>query len=196
MKNPFNLGYYKTEELKNFGFLSIGDDVQIAKTCNIVGIENISIGNNVRIDAFTTIVSSKKEKIIIGSNIHIGAYCYLSGNYGIEIYDFSNLSQAVKLYTNSDDFSGNSMTNSTIPDKYKKISSGKIILKKHVIIGSTSVVMPNVILEEGVAVGALSFVNKSLKEWRIYIGSPVKLLKERSRKIIELENEWINYIKS
>jgi galactoside O-acetyltransferase len=90
MKNPFNLGYYKTEELKNFGFLSIGDDVQIAKTCNIVGIENISIGNNVRIDAFTTIVSSKKEKIIIGSNIHIGAYCYLSGNYGIEIYDFSN----------------------------------------------------------------------------------------------------------
>ena len=32
--------------------------------------------------------------------------------------------------------------------------------------------------------------------WRIYMGSPVKLLKERSRKIIELENEWINYIKS
>lgn len=196
MKNPFNLGYYKTEELKNFGFLSIGYDVQIAKTCNIVGIKNISIGNNVRIDAFTTIVSSKKEKIIIGSNIHIGAYCYLSGNYGIEIHDFSNLSQAVKLYTNSDDFSGNSMTNSTIPDKYKKISFGKIILKKHVIIGSGSIVMPSIILEEGVAIGALSFVNKSLKEWRIYIGCPVKILKERSRKIIELENEWINYIKS
>ncbi len=196
MKNPFNLGYYKTEELKNFGFLSIGDNVQIAKTCNIVGIENISIGNNVRIDAFTTIVSSKKEKIIIGSNIHIGAYCYLSGNYGMEIYDFSNISQSVKLYTNSDDFSGNSMTNSTIPDKYKNISFGKIILKKHVIIGSGSVVMPSVILEEGVAIGALSFVNKSLKEWRIYIGCPVKTLKERSRKIIELENEWVNYIKS
>ena len=196
MKNPFDLGYYKTEELKNFGFLSIGNDVQIAKTCNIVGIENISIGNNVRIDAFTTIVSSKKEKIIIGSNIHIGAYCYLSGNYGIEIHDFSNLSQAVKLYTNSDDFSGNSMTNSTIPDKYKNISFGKIILKKHVIIGSGSILMPNVILEEGVAVGALSFVNKILKEWKIYIGCPVNILKERSRKIIELENELVNYIKS
>lgn len=190
MKNPFNLGYYKTEELKNFGFLSIGYDVQIAKTCNIVGIENISIGNNVRIDAFTTIVSSKKEKIIIGSNIHIGAYCYLSGNYGIEIYDFSNISQSVKLYTNSDDFSGNSLTGSCIPDKYKKISFGKIILKKHVIIGSGSIVMPSVILEEGVAIGALSFVNKSLKEWRIYIGCPVKLLKERSKKIIELENDF------
>ena len=72
MKNPFNLGYYETEELKTFGFLSIGDDVEISKTCNIVGLENISIGNNVRIDPFTTIVSSKKEKIVIGSNIHIG----------------------------------------------------------------------------------------------------------------------------
>ena len=192
MKNPFDLGYYKTEELKNFGFLSIGNDVQIAKTCNIVGLENISIENNVRIDSFTTIVSSKKEKIIIGSNVHIGAYCYLSGNYGIEIHDFSNISQSVKLYTNSDDFSGNSLTGSCVPDKYKKIYFGKIILKKHVIIGSSSLVMPNVTLEEGVAVGALSFVNKSLKEWNIYVGSPVRLLKERSKKIIDLENEWGN----
>ena len=187
MKNPFNLGYYKTEELKNFGFLSIGDNVQIAKTCNIVGIENISIGNNVRIDAFTTIVSSKKEKIIIESNIHIGAYCYLSGNYGIEIHDYCNLSQSVKLYTNSDDFSGNSMTSSVIPDKFKNIKYGKIILKKHVIIGSTCVIMPNIILEEGVAVGALSFVNKGLKEWGIYSGNPAKFLKQRSKKMLELE---------
>ena len=194
MKNPFNLGYYKTEELKNFGFLSVGNDVRIAKTCYIVGVENISIGNNVRIDAFTTIISSKKEKISIGSNIHIGAYCYLSGNYGIEMHDYSNLSQAVKLYTNSDDFSGNSLTGSCVPDKYKKISFGKIILKKHVIIGSGSIVMPSVILEEGVAIGALSFVNKSLKEWGIYVGCPVKFLKERSRKIIELENDLNNYI--
>ena len=192
IKNPFDLGYYETEELKNFGFLSIGNDVKIAKTCNMVGLENISIGNNVRIDAFTTIISSKKEKIIIGSNVHIGAYCYLSGNYGIEMHDYSNLSQSVKLYTNSDDFSGNSMTNSTIPDKYKNISFGKIILKKHVIIGSGSILMPSVILEEGVAVGALSFVNKNLKEWAIYFGYPIKFLKERSKKIIDLEIEFYN----
>jgi galactoside O-acetyltransferase len=112
------------------------------------------------------------------------------------MHDFSGISQSVKLYTNSDDFSGNSLTGPCVPDKYKKISFGKIILKKHVIIGSTSIVMPNVILEEGVAVGALSFVSKSLKEWRIYMGCPIKFLKERSKKIIELENEWVNYIKS
>jgi galactoside O-acetyltransferase len=189
-KNLFNLDYYKTKELKNFGFLSIGDDVQIAKTCNIVGIQNISIGNNVRIDAFTTIVSSKKEKIIIGSNIHIGGYCYLSGNYGIEMHDFSNLSQGVKIYTNSDDFSGNSMTNSVIPEKFKNIKYGKVILKKHVIIGSTCVIMPNITLEEGVAIGALSFVNKSLKQWRIYAGNPAMFLKKRNKKILELEKRF------
>ena len=46
------------------------------------------------------------------------------------------------------------------------------------IIGSGSIVMPNITLEEGVAVGALSFVNKNLKEWAIYFGYPIKFLKE------------------
>lgn len=190
MNNPFNLGFYCEDELKNFGFLSIGTNVKIAKTCNIVGLENISIGNNVRIDAFTTIVSSKKEKIIIGSNIHIGAYCYLSGNYGIEMHDFSGMSQGVKLYTNNDDYSGNSLTNPSIPEEFKNISFGKIIFKKHVIVGSNTIIMPNVTLEEGVAVGALSFVNKSLKEWNIYMGCPAKIIKERSKKLIELEDQY------
>jgi len=35
-----------------------------------------------------------------------------------------------------------------------------------------------------------------LKKWRIYMGCPIKLIKERLKKIIELENEWVNYIKS
>lgn len=192
IKNPFDLGYYETKELKEFGFLSIGNDVKIAKTCNMVGVENISIGNNVRIDAFTTIISSKKEKIIIGSNVHIGAYCYLSGNYGIEMDDYSGISQGVKIYTNNDDYSGNSLTSPCIPDKYKKIIFGKVKLKKYVIIGSGSIVMPNITLEEGVAVGALSFVNKNLKEWAIYFGYPIKFLKERSKKIIDLEIEFYN----
>jgi galactoside O-acetyltransferase len=190
MNNIFNLKYYESEELKKFNFLKIGYNVKISKLCNIIGLENISIGNNVRIDSFTTIISSLKKEIIIGSNIHIGAYCYLSGNYGIEIHDYCNLSQAVKLYTNSDDFSGNSMTGSVIPDKFKNINCGKIILKKHVIIGSTCIVMPNITLEEGVAIGALSFVNKSLKEWGIYSGNPAKFLKQRSKKMLELEKSF------
>lgn len=190
MNNPFNLGFYCEDELKNFGFLSIGTNVKIAKTCNIVGLENISIGNNVRIDAFTTIIASKNEKTIIGSNIHIGAYCYLSANYGIEMQDFSGMSQGVKLYTNNDDYSGNSLTNPSIPEEFKNISFGKITLKKHVIIGSNTIILPKVTLEEGVAVGALSFVNKSLKEWKIYMGCPIKVIRERSKKIIELEDQY------
>lgn len=156
----------------------------------MVGLENISIGNNVRIDAFTTIISSKKEKIIIGSNVHIGAYCYLSGNYGIEMDNYSAISQGVKIYTNNDDYSGNSLTSSCIPDKYKKIIFGKVRLKKYVIIGSGSIVMPNITLEEGVAVGALSFVNKNLKEWAIYFGCPIKFLKQRSKKMLDLEKDF------
>ena len=45
-----------------------------------------------------------------------------------------------------------------------------------------------VIIEEGVSVGAMSLVNKSLNKWNIYIGIPCKKLKERKKDILELED--------
>jgi acetyltransferase-like isoleucine patch superfamily enzyme len=187
MKNLLNSGYYEENELKSFGFKFIGNNVKIAKTCNIINLENISIHNNVRIDAFSTIISSLEHEIIIGSNIHIGSYCYFSGNEGIIIEDFCNISQAVKIYTRNDDYSGESLTGAVIPIEFKKITKGKVILKKHVIVGSSSVIMPNLTLEEGAAIGALSFINKNIEAWKIYAGCPAKFIKNRSNKLLDLE---------
>ena len=47
-------------------------------------------------------------------------------------------------------------------------------------------VFPNLIIPEGVAVGACSLVTKSLDEWGIYVGVPVKRIKDRSRCMVEL----------
>ena len=68
----------------------------------------------------------------------------------------------------------------------RKIVKSPIILEKYVIIGANCVVLPGVRLEEGVAIGANSLVNKSCKEWGIYGGSPIKLLKERSKDLLSL----------
>jgi acetyltransferase-like isoleucine patch superfamily enzyme len=38
-----------------------------------------------------------------------------------------------------------------------------------------------------VAVGALSLVTKDLPAWGIYFGAPCKRLRERSRRLLELE---------
>ena len=46
--------------------------------------------------------------------------------------------------------------------------------------------MPNITINEGVAIGALSFVNKSLKDWNIYYGNKIKKSKKRSKNFFKI----------
>ncbi len=71
-KNNYNSEFLNNLELKKINFKKIGKNVLISKNVLIVGAENISIGSNVRIDAFTSLIAPKK-KLKIGSYVHIGA---------------------------------------------------------------------------------------------------------------------------
>lgn len=193
--NKFDHGFYNSEELREMGFKKVGKNVMIEKNCTIIGIENISIGDNVRIDGYSSIIANNGY-CSIGSYIHIAAYSFLSAVYGIELHDFSGLSQGVRIYSATDDYSGNSMTNPMVPEKYKKVKTGKVILNKHVIIGSGSVILPGVEIGIGSSVGALSLVTKSLDEWGLYAGNPVKRIKDKPKKILESEAEFLNEIKN
>jgi len=183
--SPFMSRYLTELELSNSGFKFVGKNVMVHENINIHGIENISIGNNVRIDPYTSLIAT--GLITIGSYIHIGSYCYLSGGESIVMEDFSGLSQGVKLYTRSDDYSGEYLTNPTVPSQYTNIEKGAITLRKHVIVGSGSVILPGVTVGEGSAVGALSLVNKSLPEWGIFTGVPARKLKDRSKNLLKHE---------
>jgi acetyltransferase-like isoleucine patch superfamily enzyme len=171
--------------LNEVGFKSRGDNVSIAENAVIHGAENISLGSNIRIDSFVTIIAT--GPITIGSYVHIGSYCLLSGGSGIVMEDFSGLSQGVKLYSRSDDYSGEYLTNPCVPASYTNVSSGQITLGKHVMIGSGSVILPGVTIEEGCSVGALSMMHKSVPGWGVYFGSPARRVGERSKRLLELE---------
>jgi len=175
--------YYSEIELQALGLKSIGKNVQISRLTCFYSPDNISIGDEVRIDDFC-ILSGRIE---IGCFVHIAPYCGLYGNYGIVMKDFSGLSSRVSIYSGSDDYSGNYLTNPTVPEKYKNIHSGEVILEKHAIIGASSVILPNVKIGEGTAVGSLSLVIKDLEPWKIYGGIPCKLIRDRNRGILDLE---------
>ena len=51
--------------------------------------------------------------------MHIGSCSYLSATEGIELKSFSGIGQGVKLYSVSDDYSGNSLTNPTTGRSFK-----------------------------------------------------------------------------
>ena len=188
--NPFDRGYYNEVDLKNAGFKAIGLNVRIAKNCTIIGLENIELSHNIRIDGPTSIVASGSGRLILGSHIHIGSGCHLSAGAGIEMGDFSGLSQGVRIYSKSDDYTGNSLTNATVPAKYKLVSEGTVRLGRHVIVGSGSVILPGVSIGEGSAIGALTLVGKSLDPWGVYFGVPAVKLKNRSKRLLELEAQF------
>jgi galactoside O-acetyltransferase len=181
--------FYTEEELKTLGLKSYGKNVYISKKSSIYGANNISIGDNVRIDDFCIL----SGKIIIGNYIHISAGAYLyGGDAGILINDFAGISARALIYAISDDFSGEFLVGSMISDNYRKVISKKVIIEKYVQIGAGSIVLPGCIIQEGVAIGAGSMVNRNLNEWNIYIGTPAKKLKKRQKKIILLEKEFLN----
>lgn len=83
------------------------------------------------------------------------------------------------------------MTNSTIPKEYKNEYKSKVILRKYSIVGAGSIIMPGVVLSEGTSVGAMSLVLKSTEPWGIYVGNPVKRLKDRKKDLLEFEKKYL-----
>ena len=180
--------FYTEEELKGIGFAKIGKSVLISRKASIYSAELIEIGNNVRIDDFCIL----SGKIKIGNYVHISAGCYLfAGDVGIELNDFSGISSRVTIYAVSDDYSGDFMTNSTVPEKYRHIIKGKIVLEKYVQIGSGSTILPGVNIGEGTAIGAMSLISRDVGSWKIAVGIPAKEIKDRSKKLLELERKFL-----
>ncbi|HFK1546008.1 acyltransferase [Bacillus albus] len=185
--------FYSQEELKKIGFLSVGKNVLISKKASIYNPGTMSVGNNVRIDDFCIL----SGKITIGSYSHISAYVALyGGEVGIEMHDFANISAKTIVYAVLDDFSGNALMGPTVPNQYRNVKTGKVILKKHAIIGANSIVFPNVTVGEGAAVGAMSMVKKSLDDWYTYAGIPARKVKSRQKKMLELEIDFFKNINS
>lgn len=180
--------FLSEKEIKKLGIKYCGENVLISRNAILYNPEKLVIGNNVRIDDFTTI----SGKVHLGDYIHIAQFCGLyGGEDGIFMEDFSGLSSKCTIYATSNDYSGESMTNPMVPEKYKKTDkNSKVIIEKHVVIGATSVVLPGVVIGIGSSVGAMSLVNKSLEPWGMYAGIPVKRIKERSKKLLELEEQF------
>lgn len=182
------------EQVRAIGFAEVGKNVLISAKASFYGASRIKLGNNVRIDDFC-IFSAGAGGIEIGSYIHVAAYSLLIGAGKISLSDFSGLSSRVSIYSSSDDYSGGFLTNPVVPSDYTNVSHADVFIGKHVIVGSGSVILPGVTLHDGVAVGALSLVNKSCEEFSIYAGNPAKKIKNRKRDLLELEDEFLKSVK-
>jgi acetyltransferase-like isoleucine patch superfamily enzyme len=179
--------FYTEKEIEELGFKEYGRSLLISRKASFYDIENIRIGSHTRIDDFCILSGN----ISIGSYVHVSAYVALYGKRGIELKDFSGLSPRVTIFSVVDDFSGNSLIGPTVPERYSNVCGGKVTISKYVQIGAGSIIMPNILIGEGTAIGALSLVKNNLEAWIIAAGIPAVRLKERHRDLVNKAHELL-----
>lgn len=144
-------------------------NVKTFEYTKIIGLENIEFGKNIIIDDFVLIYA--KEKIKIGSFVHIASFTSISGGGKLIMEEFSGLASGCRIITGTDDFKDWGFGNPTIDNQFRNAKVGKVKIGKFAIIGTNSTVLPNVTIGEGVAVSANSLITKDLEPWGIYVGN-------------------------
>ncbi|MCH2214518.1 MAG: acyltransferase [Flavobacteriales bacterium] len=183
------MAFLSEKRINQLGFQKLGRNVQISDKASIYQPHLISLGDNVRIDDFV-VISPSDEPFVFGSYIHIASHCTIIGRSGLTMKTYSGLSGRVSVYTSSDDYSGDFMTNPTVPKVFTNVISAPVLIGKHVIVGAGSVILPGVSIGFGSAISALALVTRDVPEHVIAGGIPCRVIKTRGKKLIELEKRF------
>lgn len=182
------MAWLSKDELHKMQFKSLGKNVLISDKAAIYNPDLITIDNNSRIDDFCVI----SGKVTIGKNVHIAVFNNVAGGeLGITMEDFSGLAYGCHVFTQSDDYNGNTLTNPTVPDEFKTEIKKPIRIGKHCIVGTSSIIFPGVDMGDGCSLGAMSMLTKSTPPWGVYFGVPAKKIKERKKLLLDLETQYL-----
>lgn len=177
--------FFDKVAIDKIGFKFIGHNVLVSDKCSIYGAGRISIGDNVRIDDFSLLSSGCDGFIELHNHIHIAAYASLFGAGGIVVEDFCGVSSYTAIYSANDDYGGDYLLGPEMDEDCLNVIKATVKLGKYVTVGTHSVILPGVIIEEGAILGACSLASRSLQSWTIHGGIPAKALKPRSRGLLE-----------
>ena len=182
--------FYSPAELADMNFASLGNNVKISRKASFYSTSTIHIGDNSRIDDFCVISGN----ISIGAFVHVAAICAIYAQRELcTLSDFSGLAPRATLFTFSEDYLfGTSLTNPTVPERYKtRVDEGAIRLGKHAIVGTGSYVSPGSVFGQGAVLAALSLGRGELRPWTVYRGNPSEVVaRRRSHRVLELEEQF------
>ena len=165
-----------------------GKDVKILNLAKIINPQCAEIDDNTIIFDYVFIDANKSFKI--GKYSCIAWQCVVEGASHVEIGNRCFLGPGTKILSSTYEYQGY-YTSQHLPEGASAIQFGDIKICDDAYVGANSVVMPGVTIGEGAFVGADTLVNRNLKPWGIYFGSPVKLIgmrekpTEERRKIVE-----------
>lgn len=175
------------EEIREM-FAGIGRNVLVSTRAVFYEPEKMRIGDNSRVDDFCLLSGN----VTIGRNVHLTAYTHVAGGQpGVTFGDFATCAYACHIFTQSDDYSGLTLTNSTIPRRFKNETFKAVRIGRHAILGTGTIVLPGCDVDDGVSTGAGTVVTEPLTEWTVYVGQPARRVGPRSRRLLDLEAVYL-----
>lgn len=182
------MAYLDQSEVAAMGFRKLGRNVRISSRAAIYDAHLIELGDHCRIDDFCVV----SGLVTLGRNVMLTVHCNVAGGQtGVTIDDFSSLAYGCHVFAQSEDYAGNYLNNSTVPERYRSGTKKPVRIGRHCIVGTNTVIQPGVTLADGTAVYAMSLVTKSTEPWSIYLGNPARRIKSRNRGMLDLEQRYL-----
>lgn len=172
--------------------IAAGDGVLLSEDARVYGAERLTIGDNVRIDAFCVISTGRAGQVSIGSHVHIASGTRIFGEGGVKLEDFSSASSGTTIYSASDDYSGDHLMGPMIDDRFTDVDVRPVVLRRFAAVGAHSLVLPGVEMAEGAVLGAMSMAARDLEPWMIHVGAPCKPLRARNQRLADLAREFLD----
>lgn len=129
------------------------------------------VGKNVYLGKYITIKNIQYLKL--GNNVSIHAYSYIDAFGGIEIGSDVSIANHVTIIS-----SDHTWSDSNKPIKYNPVDPKKIIIENDVWIAAGVRILGGIIVKKRNVIGAGAVVNKSTEENSVFVGVPIRKIKE------------------
>jgi acetyltransferase-like isoleucine patch superfamily enzyme len=145
-------------------------------------LNNVNIGDNVKISMRCNIYGSTESLVEIGENSTVGMNSIINGYSGsIKIGKSVSIAQNVIMMCDSGPNASNLM------QKAYPIKKGNISIGDHTWIGAGAIIEPDVSIGRFCIVGANCFVTNSFPDYSIIGGTPARLLKTVDPKSLDIK---------
>ncbi len=158
--------------LKN---LNIGDNVTFDGKTYLRLRKNgkITLSNGVRVGTEVWLVTANDAEFYVGENTILGSYSIFNGGHGITIGKYCIFGVFVNINSSEHGF----LKDQLIQDQ--GFFGKKVTLGDDVWIGAHVVITKGVNIGKGSVIGGGSVVTKEIPEYKVAVGNPAKVIKER-----------------
>ncbi|MBF0494297.1 MAG: acyltransferase [Candidatus Omnitrophica bacterium] len=158
-----------------FKNLVIGDDVTFGGNTYIrIRREGkIEIGDRVKIGTETWLVGANDKKLSIGDDVVIGGYSIFNGGHGLSIGANCVIASFVYMNTSDHNFKKGELI------RNQGYFGGPIHIGEDVWVGGHCFINKNVTVGKGAVLGAGAIVVKDIPEYKIAVGNPARVIKDR-----------------